>query len=240
MAKTVDELNKERGARLAEARLKAGFETARQASQALGLAEQTYYNWESGKRRPDDADLLWLAQRYRVRPEWLAFGIDDFAEITEGIISEVDARAGAGLGGVSDLENATDKFGITISQDAVRDTWKIPDTFLRGVLRMDARGAWIIEVDGDSGYDPSNPHAPGSVFSGDRVIVDTRDRRPSPPGHFLVFDGIGLVVKQVDVVRGSDPVRIRLTSRNPAYVPYEVSEDEARIIGRVRGRISAM
>ena len=105
---------------------------------------------------------------------------------------------------------------------------------------MDVSDAWIVEVAGDSGYDPHNPHAPGSVFPGDRVIIDTADRRPSPPGPFAVFDGIGLVVKLVEVVPQTDPVRLRLSSRNPSYQPYEVIEGEAHIIGRVRGRISAM
>lgn len=86
--------------------------------------------------------------------------------------------------------------------------------------------------------DPSNPTAVGTLMPGDRAIINTRDKTPSPPGSFAVWDGFGVVIKMVEIVPGSKPPRIRLSSRNPAYQPYEVDYGEARIIGRVRGRIT--
>jgi len=156
-------------------------------------------------------------------------------------VLELDTKAGAGGGGMLDLINVTDDSGNQISGEVVKDYWRIPEAYLRGELRMDASRAVIIEVTGDSGYDPSHPHAPGSIFPGDRVIVDAKDRRPSPPGPFLVYDGTGLVVKLCEPVHGSDPPTIRLLSRNPTYSPYTIALDEGHVIvGRVRGRISAM
>lgn len=155
-------------------------------------------------------------------------------------LREVDIRAGAGAGGVESVVEQAVENGIVISADAVAATWEMPDAFLRGELRVRPESAWIVEIMGDSGYDPANPGAPGSLFPGDRAIIDTSDKRPSPPGPFAVFDGMSLVVKLVEMVPGSDPAIFRLVSRNPRYSSYEVSEEEANIIGRVRGRISAL
>ncbi len=155
-------------------------------------------------------------------------------------VREIDIRAGAGGGGVEGSLTVTRHGRVTISADVVAANWEMPVAFLRGELKVNPANAWVVEVMGDSGYDPAHPSAPGSLFPGDRAIIDTGDRRPSPPGPFAVFDGMGLVIKLVEPVHGSDPPRLRLSSRNPRYTDYEVTSEEAHIIGRVRGRISAM
>lgn len=225
--------------RLRKAREDAGYRTARDAADALGIKGSTYTSHENGTRDFGREDALLYARRFKVHAGYLMFGQD--APASQGTkIREVDMRAGAGAGGVeAAVINATEG-GVVLSADAVAEVWEMPDAFMRGQLRMRAENAWIVEVMGDSGYDPANPGAPGSLFPGDRAIIDTADRRPSPSGPFAVFDGYGLVVKLVEVVQGSDPVRFRLISRNPLYQPYEVTSEEAHIIGRVRGKITAM
>lgn len=156
-------------------------------------------------------------------------------------VRELDARAGAGGGGTFDLINVTDDQENQISAEVVKNHWRIPTSFLQGELRLEASKALMIEVTGDSGYDPNNPHAPGSVFPGDRVIVNGLDRRPTPPGPFLVYDGTGFVVKLCEPVQNSDPPSIRLASRNPHYSTYEITLDDGHIIvGRVVGRFTRM
>lgn len=122
-----------------------------------------------------DLDQLEAAASVPLNP---ALSADDRRDNDE--VREIDARAGAGGGGTFDLINVTDDDDNQISGEIVKDHWRIPISFLRGELRLEASRAVMIEVTGDSGYDPNNPHAPGSVFPGDRVIVDGRDRRPSP------------------------------------------------------------
>lgn len=211
--------------------------SASEAARSMGVNPSTYTHHENGTRTYGEEEARKYARRLKTTPEYLLLGI---TSTQKDLVREVDSRAGAGGGGVVDFIQHTQDNGYTIAADAVRDVWQMPDSFIRGELRMDARSAWVVEVQGDSGYDPVSPNAPGSIFPNDRVIVDTRDRRPSPPGPFLVHDGVGLVVKLVEIVPNTDPARIRLSSRNPSYSPYEAVEGEARIIGRVRGRISAM
>lgn len=222
----------------------------------FGIDRVSVTQWESDKTSPDRDKVPELATLLGTETDWLigAKGAAPQANMTSpkpepkpprrsgsSEVLELDARAGAGGGGLVDLINVTDERGNQIAGEVVKDYWRMPESYLRGELRMDASKALIIEVNGDSGYDPQNPHAPGSIFPGDRVIVDARDTRPSPPGPFLVYDGMGLVVKLCEPVHGSDPPAIRLRSRNPTYTAYEITMDDGHmIVGRVRGRISAM
>jgi len=68
---------------------------------------------------------------------------------------------------------------------------------------------------------------------GDIVMVDCAQTRPSPPGIFIVDDGIGLVAKRVDLIPNTTPQMLRLTSENNLYTNYQRRIDEVQIIGRV-------
>ena len=154
------------------------------------------------------------------------------------VLRELDSKLGAG--GAGEALIAQTRRGADFYEDAFREEdWGMPLSFLRAELKVDPKMALVAEVIGDSGYDPSNPTAPGSLFPGDRVIIDTQDRRPSPPGPFAVYDGDGLVIKLVHAVDG-DPPKYRLSSRNPTYGYYDRTVEEAFLIGRVKGRISRL
>ena len=130
-------------------------------------------------------------------------------------IEELDVRASAGSG-------LTESAGQTIAE------WQIPSEIVRGYTMAPASELRIITVLGDS-MEPT-------LLPGQRVLVDTGDRRPSPPGIFVVFDGLGLVVKRVQLLPHTDPPRVKITSDNQNYEPYERTLDEAYIQGRVIGQ----
>ena len=83
----------------------------------------------------------------------------------------------------------------------------------------------MISVSGDS----MTP----TLADGDLVMIDTARKLPSPPGIFILDDGVGLVAKRVDTVPNTTPPILRLSSDNPAYTNYQRRLDEVHVIGRV-------
>ncbi|HJP55021.1 MAG TPA: S24 family peptidase [Rhodospirillales bacterium] len=83
----------------------------------------------------------------------------------------------------------------------------------------------MITIDGDSMYP--------LLSSGDRILLDTSQRIPVPPGIFVIWDGMGLVAKRVEHVPNSDPPKVIIKSVNPEYDTYERDAEEVHIIGRV-------
>lgn len=103
----------------------------------------------------------------------------------------------------------------------------MPADMLRAHTVPGARLA-VVRVEGDS-MEPD-------YLSGDRVLVDLSRSLPSPPGVFVVWDGMGMVLKRLELVIGGMPRRVRLSSINPAYTAYEVPLPELHISGRVIGK----
>lgn len=139
-------------------------------------------------------------------------------------IPELDARAGAGHAepGAHDVgwEGAYD-----ISAPAVLAVWALPADYLRFELRVPRGAVRLVEVIGDS-------MAP-TLLPGDRIMVNTEDKRPSPPGVFALWDGLGVVVKRVEHIPNTDPLVYRISSDNPHHATYERTEEEVTIIGRI-------
>jgi phage repressor protein C with HTH and peptisase S24 domain len=86
----------------------------------------------------------------------------------------------------------------------------------------------IMTVVGDSMETTFRPY--------ERIMVDISDKNPSPPGIFVVFDGLGHAVKRIELIAGSEPLRVRVSADNPRYSAYECPLDEAGIEGRVLGK----
>lgn len=127
-------------------------------------------------------------------------------------IPELDGRATTS----NDLSGGTEK---------VVEEWQIPSGVVRYYTTAPASALRIITVMGDSMEPTLQP--------GQRVMVDIGDRNPSPPGVFVMRDGIGLVVKRCQLVPHSEPPRVHITSDNTKYEPYERTLSDADILGRV-------
>lgn len=129
------------------------------------------------------------------------------------VVSEIDVRASAGPGAVHE--------GL----EETKATWLLPEPLIRHELRAKPEDLRMITVDGDS-MEPL-------LSSGDRILVDTNQRVPVPPGIFVIWDGMGLVAKRIEHVPSSDPPKITVRSVNPEYSPYELTGEEVNIVGRV-------
>lgn len=136
-------------------------------------------------------------------------------------INELDVHVAAGPGTLDGNLMAEHE------QSAVVGVHTDPADSFREAYGMDPRRIKILPVRGTS-MEPE-------LWSGQRVMVDITDTTPSPPGIFVVWDGLGLVLKYVEVVANSEPVRVRIASAHPAFKPYERNLEEAYINGRVVG-----
>ncbi len=223
------------------------FRSPREAARFHDWNENTYKSHEGGIRGQGGLkldDLRKYAQAFQVPADWLAgiagprssaessdvtrqnalatqprahdlhladFGLDDGPRATVDI-PEYDVRLSAGGGTLGD-------------GDTLKGSWRFPRGYVARELRANANSLHIVEVIGDS-MEPK-------LVPGDRIVVDQNDTNPTPPGIFALWDGYGLVVKNLQRVHKSDPAKLLLISENPKYPPYEVYFEDINIIGRV-------
>lgn len=212
-------------------RLKAARTSADKSQESLGkvcgVSRAAVTQWESGKSAPTADKLESIANFLNVDAIWLITGKrskGDLSATEATVIKEIDIRAGAGGGGLLDPEATRDEYGNSISSDGEKSDWAFPDYYLREIhARPD--GTRIIEIIGDS-MEPT-------LSSGDRVMIDTGARIPSPPGVFALWDGLGVVTKRVEHVPNTDPPRLHISSDNPHHESYDRTIEEVNIIGRV-------
>jgi phage repressor protein C with HTH and peptisase S24 domain len=222
--------------RLKEIRRRAGL-SIREVAEALGMEHgSSYQHYEDRYRKP----LLPLDLTQKLVPIFARAGADP-AELYAlagvdasgshllNVKSAADEEAAGRIIRIEELDvRASAGAGLTGEDERVVDTWQIPTAIIRAYSTAPSEDLRIITVMGDSMEPALQP--------GQRILVDTGDRKPSPPGIFVVWDGLGLVVKRVQMLPHSEPARVKITSDNPKYDPYERTIDEAYIQGRVIGQ----
>lgn len=233
----------------------------------VGLSQRSVSDLESGKTMKTDK-LRELADVCGVSPEWLQ-GLEESdedlraARMLQSItrepaskfahalmatgggksqsmiatmlqVREIDVRGGASYGGGIIDESHQEHGNQT---DKVVARWGLPTEFVESELGLRSGGMDIIKVRGDSMDDGS---AKG-LSSGDRVMVDRDDRDVRQGGIFVVFDGVGIIIKQVELDREAQPPRIVCKSLNTRYSPITlILESPVQVVGRVAARISRM
>jgi transcriptional regulator with XRE-family HTH domain len=140
-----------------------------------------------------------------------------------GQVPELDTRAGLGGGGVPARE--VRKEGR--HADALKaEGWVFPPSFIREQLHSSAPRLLVLETNGDS-------MAP-TIMSGDRVIIDTSHKTPTPDGLYAIRDSFqSIVIKRLQLIRSAKPTRVKIISDNPNHATEEVRLDELEIVGKV-------
>ena len=216
-------------AALTQARL-----TLKQGSRALARNDaylQQYLYRGSPRRLPEEVRLR-LAELTGERPDsFLDPQLRQLHGTSEPLrlvvpLLDVSAAAGGGRFGddaSGDGASGDDSSGEGVSGDET--ALAFPPMLLRRITSAPTSSLRLITVSGDS-------MAP-TLEDGDMVMIDIGRTSPSPPGIFVLDDGVGLVAKRVDAVPNSFPQQLRLSSDNPAYSNYQRRIDEVRILGRV-------
>jgi transcriptional regulator with XRE-family HTH domain len=200
--------------RIIEAR-KAKNMTQLDLATRLGISRAAVGQWEINATSPSIAKLEDVALVLGVDPEWLAYNV------TAGSTKIVYRNP--------ERDNIIWVPEITFSDEGDiidGDKWGMPADYLIRELRANPTEVAVAQV---------NSHAVEPDFEyGDKVFVDRADKRPSPAGVFMLWDGIGSSFAKMQAVPGQDP-RVRITQKGQDTVDMALAD--IKIIGRVKGRI---
>jgi transcriptional regulator with XRE-family HTH domain len=150
-------------------------------------------------------------------------GQDESFGPTPGQVPELDTRAGLGGGGTPAREVRKDG---RHADPLKPEGWSFPASFVREQLHTAPARLLVLDTTGDS-------MAP-TVFSGERVIVDTGHKTPTPDGLYAIRDTFqSIVVKRLQVVRSSRPTRVKVISDNTNHPNEEIPLGDLEIVGKV-------
>jgi len=107
--------------------------------------------------------------------------------------------------------------------------WTIPAGILKGRTKTPPEKIRIFAV-------PDNAMAP-DFGAGERVLIDLSDTQPSPPGAFLVSDGMTQMLRRCEYVAHSKPPSVTISTVSGRSKPYTTPVAKAGIIGRVIARL---
>ena len=184
-----------------------------------GISEDSINKYVQGAvDQPRGTTVDVISKALGVSKLWLLHGVGEShgGSVPESLPRTVNIpffsfKAGMGGGGV-------------ISDERPEDFWPVPQTYLRHI-RLDTADLVTISVEGDS----MSP----TLESGDQILIDQSDKNPVRGGIFAIHDSDTLVVKRIEKIPNSEPVKLKLISDNPHHNAYEVLADTTAIIGRV-------
>ncbi len=197
---------------------------ARQVAELARVNRSFVYDIMRGRsENPNLERLAKVAEILKVERNWLMHGLGrvegespllEDPEEAFATIPSVTARVSMGGGAIveDDVEHG--------------EPYHFRRSWVRDVLNAAPEHLRIIHVEGDS-MEPT-------LMDGDIVLIDLDRKIPTPPGIFVLFDGLGLVAKRVEHVPNSDPPTVRVISDNGRYGAYERTVDEINIVGRIR------
>lgn len=210
--------------------------SVREVAEAIGKPASTYASYEDKYKKPYlPLDLVKslepiFTRKGIERGELFALaGVADAYAPEESDSREVLDGHALGMSSFDELDVAPSAgAGSTVEDASVVRTWIMPRDVVTIVTDSPMGSIKILRLKGDSMIPTYQPL--------DRLMVDTADLSPSPGGVFVVWDGLALVVKRVQLIPHSDPLTVKITSDNPKYDPYTRSLGEAHIQGRVIGK----
>ncbi|QGH74841.1 transcriptional repressor [Bacteriophage DSS3_MAL1] len=203
------------GERIIEAR-KAKDMTQLDLAKRLGVSRAAVGQWEINATSPSIAKLEEVAMILNVEPQWLAYNVKPGEARVVYRSPERD-----NIHWVTELV-----FGDSADDVTEGDKWGIPAEYLTRELHSSVENTAICTV---------NSHAVEPDYEyGDKVFIDRSDRKPSPAGIFVFWDGIGMAFARMQAIPGSDP-KVRITQQGADA--YDMAFGEVEIIGRVKGRV---
>jgi transcriptional regulator with XRE-family HTH domain len=149
-------------------------------------------------------------------------GRDPAAAPAANQVPELDTRPSVSVGSPSAREARREGR----HKDPLKpEGWVFPTSFVREQLHATPARLLVLEVTGDS----MTP----TIASGERVILDTGHKTPTPDGLYAIRDTFGsIVIKRVQLVRSSRPTRVKLISDNANHATEEVVLSDLDVVGK--------
>lgn len=197
---------------------------AREVAEQARVNRSFVYDIMRGRsENPNLEKLDLVAEALNVERNWLLHGIGD----VDGESPIMEDPMGAFVS-IASVQVRASMGGGNLVADEVEDgePYHFQRSWILHDLKADPSNLRIMHVEGDSMMP--------TLHSGDVVLVDLSRTRPTPPGIFVLFDGMGLVAKRLENIPNHDPPKVRVISDNTFYTPYERTADEVNIIGRIR------
>ncbi|MGA1619246.1 MAG: XRE family transcriptional regulator [Pirellulales bacterium] len=192
-------------------------------AELAGVNRSFVYDILSGRsERPGLDRLEKIAAVLKVEATWLLNGIGE-VEGEPPLVENPDLAFVA-------IPYVNVRSSVGGSPEADSDpNFRRPYHFQRGWIRHSLNAnpvnLRIMHVEGDSMMP--------TLIDGDVVLVDISRRSPSPPGIFVINDGMGLVAKRLEHIPNSEPARVRIISDNQRYSDYDGLVDAINVIGRI-------
>jgi hypothetical protein len=110
--------------------------------------------------------------------------------------------------------------------DRIRsEGWLFPPAFVSKQLQASPKQLLVVEAEGDS-------MAP-TIMSGEKVIVDTGHKTPSPDGLYAIRDPFNnVIVRRLQLLRAAQPSRVKIISDNPKHAAEEVALKDLEVVGK--------
>ena len=110
--------------------------------------------------------------------------------------------------------------------DRIRsEGWLFPPSFVSKQLQASPKQLLVVEAEGDS-------MAP-TIMSGEKLIVDTGHKTPSPDGLYAIRDPFNnVIVRRLQLLRAAQPSRVKIISDNPKHAAEEVALKELEVVGK--------
>jgi transcriptional regulator with XRE-family HTH domain len=146
---------------------------------------------------------------------------DRLVDPTTELVPELDTRTDAGGAPAREVR----KEGR--HTDPIKaEGWLFPASFVREQLRTSSSRLLVVETNSDT-------MAP-TIRAGERVIIDTGHKTPTPDGLYAIRDTFGgVVVKRLQVMRSTKPTRVKIISDNANHASEEAPLNDIEVVGKV-------
>lgn len=208
------------GSRLKTEMKKRGF-TSTELARRSGVLTSFIYDIISGKSsNPSTVKLARVAEALGISLTYLVSGAEtDPAAVSGNSLNENYVT-------IPRIEvNGSAQGGMIICQGESAEAYFFNSLWIRSHLNANTTDLRMLTIEGDA-MEPALLH-------NDIILIDTSKKHPSPPGIFILFDGIGLKAQRLEYLPPSGNSHVRVISDNRHYSTYECSISEISIIGRV-------